>query len=161
MPKASWRDLDGIKTHPLFKNLNEKQQAFFVAYIESNCDRRVAVDASYGEGKSIALASKMLGVASIRQLVALYFGYEVDQAPMGKTELLGLISARLRNTESKDSDFAKLADCFLEVKGSRAGKAGRPSKEDSEEIEEAAEENVNELVLEVERKVKAKAQSNE
>src|ERR1700723_2264612 len=100
MPKGpAYRDIESLKTHPLYGLLSSNQQTFLLTYIETNCDRQAAVKAAYGEQKNETTAMRLLRNSYIRQLVAIYFGYEMEQAPMGKTELLGLIAARLRNSE--------------------------------------------------------------
>lgn len=152
------QSLDDLKAHPLFKLLTTKQQQFVLVYIELGGDRVAAVKRVYGENKGEPLAMRCIRTAHIRKLIAFYYGYEVDQASMGKPELAMLISARLRRPETNDSTFVRLAECFLELISRKRNlkKTGRPRKEESEDVLEQGEPEIDDMVRLIEAKNQGK-----
>lgn len=152
MGSPDYKTVEGLKLHPLFQLLSRKQQEFVLAFIELKGDRVAAAKQVYSAKKPDAVAMRALRTAYIRQLLAIHYGYDADQARMTKTELAGLIAARLRKISTSDRSFAELAGCLLDLSLGRkhAKKRGRPTNEETAEHEEDAEVNIDEYVREME-----------
>ena len=150
----NYRTLEGLKQHPLFNLLTARQQKFLVAYIENNGDREAAVRSAgfrTRNGKFDQEAMRLLRSAYIRKLTAIFYGYNIDQAPMSRQELIGLISARLRKPEASDTIFSRLVDQFLELSQRNRKKQGRPTTEEGIENNDASADHIDKLVQQLEK----------
>jgi len=153
--EPDYKTLDGLKSHPLFQLLSKKQQTFVVAFIESKGDRMFAAKQAYGgRGKRPdQIAMRAMRTAYIRQLLALFYGYNVDQSRMGKLELIGLVAARLRKADVNDAAFCKLVDHYIELT-ERPRKTGREDQATEEKNAVDAEPDIDALVQQIEQKRK-------
>ena len=118
-PEHDYRTIDGLKKHPLYQLLTARQQTFLIHFIESNGDRLFAARKCMKSGTDDSAqraAVRMLRTVYVRKLIALYFGYDVEQAPMSRTEFNGLIASRLRKPELRDLVFVRLAELLVESK---------------------------------------------
>jgi hypothetical protein len=157
MPKVTepdYRTIEGLKTHPLFLLLSAKQQEFVLAFIQLKGNRAAAASQVYSARKPDAVGMRALRTSYIRQLLALYYGYDVDQSRMGKQELVGLIAARLRKAQTSDTTFNRLVENYLELTGGRKRPAGRPSNDEQEDHAADAEPDIDALVRAAEAKKK-------
>jgi hypothetical protein len=152
-PAVDYRTVEGLRTHPLFQMLTTKQQDFLLTYIETNGDRIAAVTKVYGSKKPDQIGMRVMRTTYIRKLIAIYYGYEIDQVPMGKKELAGLIAARLRRANIRDEIFTRLTDYFMELtfRKKTLKHPGRPTDEEREKTLEEGEENIDRLVQAIER----------
>ncbi|MFZ1973850.1 MAG: hypothetical protein WAU89_13450 [Candidatus Acidiferrales bacterium] len=154
MAAPDYQTLDGLQKHPLFHLLTSGQQVFLVAYIENGGDRVAAASKAFKTENPDKRATRAMQSSYLRKLIALFYGFEADQGPMNKTELLGLIAARLRKPTTGDAAFSKLVDNFVDLTVKRGGKRGRPTNEENESNAEDAEPNIDELVKQAEAQKK-------
>lgn len=115
---AAKHTLAELQAHLLYKGLTDKQKRFVDSYIASG-DKATAVRAGYGEMSEESV--KRMGYAclnapSIRKLLTYYYGQDMGGGAMNRSELLMLISARLRDDATKAPDFCKLAEMLIELK---------------------------------------------
>jgi hypothetical protein len=113
--EKDYRTIIGIKTHPLYDLLTDKQQVFLVTYLESG-DRLKAAQTAYGLAKKDATAAKVLRTSYIRELVATFYGYQVDVMPMSKPEISGLLASHLRKAKT-GQEFGNLMKYWLILTG--------------------------------------------
>jgi hypothetical protein len=150
MPKViepNYQTVEGLKTHPIFKLLSAKQQEFVLAYIELKGDRAAAAAKVYSAKKPDAVGMRAARTLYIRKLLAIYYGYDLDQTRMGKQELIGLISARIRKADTSDTTFNKLVDNYLELTGVRRKlPPGRPTRDEENDRAADAEPDIDALV---------------
>jgi phage terminase small subunit len=146
-----YRTLEGLVQHPLYQLLTLRQQAFVRAFIESKGNREFAVkQAGLSSKRPDVEAMKQLRTAYIRKLIATYYGYDVDQTPMSRTELAGLIAARLRMPGIKDTDFRHLSEQLISLMEHRRHR-GRPRKDEGEQVAQDAESEIDKLVKQIEK----------
>lgn len=156
-------DIELIKRHPLFHGLTNRKKNFVLAYIESNGDLVGAVDKSYrckSHKSSDSQGRKLLRTFEIRNLLALYYGYDIAGSPMTRDEALGIISARIRNRQISHKEFKELWDRLTEQTGWKPRRRSFEDRDDEEEeipnpsIEPEKELSVEALVLELESRQK-------
>lgn len=150
--EANYRTVEGIKTHPLYRLITTKQQQFLIAYIESSGDRAHAAEVAYAAAKPDLTGKKVLQSAYVRELIAAYYGYKADMTAMNKSELIGLISARLRRGDCPHAVFNSLADKLI-ILTSRKPKnngGGRPKNSEREGIALEAVPEIDALVKQIE-----------
>jgi hypothetical protein len=149
--KQNYQTIEGIKRHPRFDLLTPKQQTFLLRYLETG-DKTAAASAAYNAKNPDGVAMRELRKANMRALVSIFHGYTNDLAPMTKTELVSLIAARLRRTETSDTAFINLVDTYSELVLGK--KPGRPNREEQEKLTEQGVQNIDELVKQIESEKK-------
>jgi hypothetical protein len=111
--------LSEVKSHPLFVQLTEKQQAFVIAYIETQDKVASIKTAGYScklDKTADMLARKNLKHPVIKQLVAMGLGYETDGGLMSKSELMLRMSEAIRVT-GNTSEFSRLCILYTYLRG--------------------------------------------
>jgi hypothetical protein len=162
--KPNYQTVEGLKQHPLYLLLTDKQQKFVLAYIELKGDRVEAARVAYGGKKPQLAAIRALNTAYIRDLLATFYGYKQDLVPMGKQELKTLIAARLRKGTCSDGTFGRLTDHLIELSGwgrsKRNAGLGRPPESERETIAVESIPEVDALVRQIEAAKKQKDNNN-
>jgi hypothetical protein len=149
-----YKTLEGLKTHPLFQLLTLKQQVFVTTYIETNGDREQAViKAGFRTTKNDVVAMRQIRSTYVRKLLSLYYGYDLEESRMSRTELSGLIAARLRKASLNNRDFTKLADQMMELNWQKKG-PGRPSKQETKDNAADSDQTIDGLVRQIEKERK-------
>jgi hypothetical protein len=149
-----YKTLDGLKTHPMFQLLTLKQQVFVITYIETNCDKVKAVTAAgFITTKPDVVAMRQMRSTYVRKLLSIYYGYDLEQSRMTRTELSGLIAARLRKPNLANKDFAKLADQMMELNWQKRG-PGRPTKQETKDSTAGSDQTIDGLVRQIEKERK-------
>lgn len=138
-----YRNINGIKKHPLWHQLTSKQQNFLIAYIET-LDRVQAVEkAGYEfstEDAAELHATRLLSNFAVKNLLAAYFGYELQGEILKKEEFLRLLSDRLRNPHTKTSEFVVMARITSELMlGKRGPGKSRPTNQSVDDLVQAIE----------------------
>ena len=149
---TDYKTVEGIKQHPIFLLLTAKQQKFFLTYIETGGDREAAViQAGFRTKRNDVVAMRQLRSVYVRKLISIFYGYELEQAAMSKSELTGLIAARLRQPNIKNSDFRHLSDQLIELSYRKRQKVGHPHKKEMEQQTEDGAVAIDELVKKIEQ----------
>lgn len=146
MATIDYQTPEGLQKHPLFHMLTTGQQVFLLTYIENGGDRQAAASKAFRTSNPDRRAMRAMQSSYLRKLIALYYGFESDQGPMNRTELLGLIAARLRNSGTNDASFSKLVDNFVDLTMHKRSNRGRTSAAESAQNAEEAEPSIDELV---------------
>lgn len=108
--------LGELRAHLLYKGLTDKQKTFLEAYIETG-DKMESARRAYGDVKSLEnMAWRALNTPNIRKLLTYYHGQEAGGGAMSRSELLMLISERLRDKDTSGGDFRKLAELLVAMK---------------------------------------------
>jgi hypothetical protein len=171
MPKPDYHTIEGIKLHPLFLFLTAKQQVFLTHYLATQ-NRIEASRKAYGEKTPELISLRTLRSSVVRQLIAIYYGFDPDCVPVSRVEVVGLITKRLRDPDLDDKLFVRLLDHLLNLKvnrpkGLKYKKAQDPIADAVMEVpeqpgEDITDESIDQLVkrLEAERKEKQNGQLN-
>lgn len=115
---ATPQKIEKVREHPLFKQLVEKQQAFVVAFLQTEDKVNSIYSAGYkSKSDKLAdfLARKMLKHSLIKQLIALGLGYETSGGEMSKKELLLLLSDAMRKCKNPQALY-RLVVIFTDLK---------------------------------------------
>jgi len=151
-----YQTIEGLQTHPRFKLLTTNQQKFLLAYIKFDGDREKAAKEVSDSRNPARAADKWMNSIKVRELLAIYYGYEADTLPMTRAELKGLIAARIRQPETEARDFVNLVKQYLELTSSKKPKAtGRPTIEEMEENAEESKVDIDALVAAIEKQKKS------
>lgn len=155
-PKYDYQSVEGLKRHPLWSQLTTRQQNFVLFYIEHDGDRIAAAKLAYrpkGDKSADGMAHRLLKVFPIRKLLSIYFGYEIEGSPLSRSEMILLLSDRLRSTDCADREWHNLAAMYLGLKGWKIRPAPVKKVKEPEvvEAEKAVEENLDDVVLRLER----------
>jgi hypothetical protein len=111
--------LEGLKQHPLWRQLTDKQQVFVEQYIRTK-DRFAAVRTAFdvGEVGADGFSARLLQHRQIRPLIAAHFGYKTDKdGALTKNDLADLISKRLRSGTLSDGYFRELTVWYIRLRG--------------------------------------------
>lgn len=118
-----------MHAHALWSQLTTKQQNFVTLFV----DTRDATKAALGSYKcSNNKSAEQLGRVQlrnwkIRKMVAYMGGYDIEGSLVSRSEVLTLISDKLRSQGIEDDNFVKLLNIYTEMIGwqprNRRGKA--------------------------------------
>jgi hypothetical protein len=124
---ADYTTLEGLKTHPLWEQLTEKQATFLEQFILTGNKVESALEAydTTSRTSAVALAHTALKGYEVKTLLSLYRGYSIRGSHVTRTELLSLISDRLRSEKLSISEFRNLSAVYADVKGWRISKQKR------------------------------------
>jgi hypothetical protein len=161
--------IDGLKTHPLWQQLTDKQKTFVLTYIETEGDRLKSAKTAFDvetDRAAVGMAARLLRNYLVRGVLSAFHGYDIAHSTVGRTELLAIISARLRRTDCPFREFEVLTRMYADIKGWRTNvKPGLKKKvvEEDEEEEQTAPEvtDIFKLVQQLENKKKVGNEEDE
>jgi phage terminase small subunit len=157
MENSTYKTIDGLKTHPLYGQLSEKQQKFLISYLENNGNRTLAASAAYVTDKPQSMGLKLLRHPVISKLIAIYHDYGIPNVPMSKTELIGLIAGRLRDEKTSGKDFVALVTQYVEIAlNNRSLKKKMSEETEVSETPQEPEVDIDTLVRQLEKKPRKK-----
>lgn len=143
-----YRTREGIQKHPEFLALTDKQKAFFLKFIDTGSREEAIKAAGYETDDPSTFAARELRKFRIRVLLAAYNGAPEPRGKVTKSELVELISERLRDgRRTTGAEFVKLVELLFNLQGRET-----PSKSDDEDEVPAADES--KLIAEIEKKLK-------
>lgn len=129
---VDYQTVEGLQQHPLFKDLTEKRRKFVLNFIAFDGDKVKASRHAFNcksEEVAETLAYRTIRDAAIRTLIGLYYGYEMQPAPVTRSEFLSLVSTRLRKNDCPDATFAIMARMVTDLNGWKP-RVGKPPSEE-------------------------------
>ncbi len=142
--------LEQLQQHVLFRGLTSQQKQFVLTYCTSGGNKIEATKASYNvtTDKSVnAIASKVLKKPEIKMLLDSFFGNSTDLKPLDKSELLGLMSFRLREPKLSTQSFIVLSKMYVSVQGWTS----KAIADEVETVETDEQEDIHKLVQQMEQ----------
>lgn len=162
--KPNYQTVEGLKRHPLWQQLTNKQKKFVLLYIEKDGDRVAAARGAFlprNDKNAENLAQRLLKLFPVRKLLSVFYGYELSGSAISRGEFMLLLSDRVRDPENEGATWLRMAQLFMALKGWKLRTApDKPSKAKPEPEPEEPEDEISDVDKLV-RRMEAEEQNNE
>jgi Terminase small subunit len=142
-----------VQAHPLYQELTPKQQKFLALYIETG-NREEAAKGAYDTKNPDEFGRRILRTLKIRKLLTFYRGEsKTDDGPLAKSELIGIIASKIRQSGKtpQDNGFVKLVELYMELAFNR-----RKTLPTEDEPDVPNTPSIQDLVQQIEKQNKTK-----
>lgn len=150
-----FRNFAALVKNPLWKQLTDKQKKFVEVYLDTDKDHLAATRGSHTvqtEESANSIGLRLLKHPAIRQLLGLFYGYDLEGGLVNRSEFLLLLADRLRDVRTPSSDWKSLAQMYRAMRGWKLRNppaVGRP-KENPTEDKSVKASDLDEMVRRME-----------